>query len=74
MVVTQVIPALVRGAVAQQRLEDFCRGIVRSNQDIKAAKDVLIKGGTKDDLAALQVVKRNPDIEAKIRRDSWDLE
>ena len=73
MLVSQVIPSIVRQAVQQAQLENFARTIIDRNQDVKAAKVALKNQGMPSDQAALQAVQRNPDIRQRIRDDSFGV-
>jgi hypothetical protein len=73
MVVSQVIPAIVRQSVVEARLITVVGDALKRNQDIKAARDSLVAGGKPKDQATLDVVLRNPDIKQTIINNSWDI-
>jgi hypothetical protein len=72
MVVAQVIPAVVRQAVAQARLITLVGGVLGRNRDVLAARDALVKAGTAKDQATLNTVQSNPDIKTAIINEAWD--
>ena len=72
MLVAQIIPSIVRQAVAQLQLENLARSIIDRNQDVKAAKESFKNQGKPSDEAALEAVNRNPDIKNLIREESFN--
>lgn len=73
MLVSQLIPSVVRQAVAQAKLENLARTIINRNQDVKAVRDSLKAAGTPADQAAFQAAQRNPDIGQLIKDESFNI-
>jgi hypothetical protein len=73
MLVAQVIPGVVKQAVAEAELVNLARSIINRNHDMQVARDSLHQQGIPLDRAALNVVERNPDIRQLIRDESWNL-